>query len=82
MENQIIQFVSIPIVGVGLSIALYFLKAKYGSLKSNKTKALLVLLSIILGALFFFLWKTPYAETVMLILGNASTFYGLFLNKK
>lgn len=82
MENQIIQFLSIPIVGVILSIALYFAKAKYGSLKSTKTKAVLVLLSIILGAGFYFLWKTPYAETVMMILGAASTFYGFFLNNK
>lgn len=82
MEKEILQFISLPIIGVALSIFIYFLKAKYGSLTSNKTKFVLVILSVALSTGIYFLWKTPYAETIMLILGGASTFFGLFINKK
>jgi hypothetical protein len=77
---EVAQFISIGIVGVSASVIVAFLKKKYGT-NSNKTKALVVTLSLVTGIGFYFLFESPWYQQALMILGAASTFYGFFIRK-
>jgi len=72
---------SMIIVGGFVSVVLDFIKASYGSVTGYKAKLMLLALSLIGGALYHVLQATGTIGTAMVILGSASTIYGLFLKK-
>lgn len=79
MQN-INDFIGIAIVGSSLSLVIDFIKARWG-VESNATKFAVIGLSVILGTVYFFLRDTVLWQTILGILGAASTFWALFLKK-
>jgi len=77
---QINDFVAIGVVGVGLSLAVEWLKAKYGT-NGRALKAIVLLLSILIGGLYVWLRQTPYFETTLVVLGASSAFYAFLLKE-
>jgi ABC-type Mn2+/Zn2+ transport system permease subunit len=77
---ETIDFLGILIVGSALSLAIQYIKNKYGT-ESDTTKALTVLLSVALGAAYWFLSQTGIWTAILGVLGTASTFYAFFLKK-
>lgn len=75
------EFLGIGIVGALLSVAFELIKGKYPS-SPNKSKGLIILLSLIVGGLYVWVRETPYFPTVLGVLGGASAVYSLFFNKK
>lgn len=75
---EITDFTAIAVVGALLSVAIQFIKAKYGT-TSGATKGLTIGLSIAVGGLYVFDQSTPYFETVVLVLSSASAVYALLL---
>lgn len=78
---SISEFLAIGIVGAAMSVVFEIINSRYAS-NPNKTKFLVILLSLIVGALYVWVRTTPYFVTVVTILGAASTVYALFFNKK
>lgn len=78
---QISDFLSITIVGAGLSLAIEGIKAKFGVIHPNITKALTIGLAIVIGFVYVLLRETIWWETIMVVLGAASTVYAIFLNQ-
>lgn len=77
---EINEFIGIAIVGTGLSILIDLIKAKFGT-DATKTKLLTVVLAVVLGTAYHFASHTVYWQSVLSILGVASTFYAFFLRK-
>tara|TARA_R100001086_G_C11847959_1_gene260624 strand:- start:9782 stop:10018 length:237 start_codon:yes stop_codon:yes gene_type:complete len=77
---EISSFLSIAIVGAILSFVVDFLKVKMRTTAVG-SKALVALLSIVVAGGFWWLQSTPYIETVLTVLGMASTVYAFFLKK-
>ena len=78
MEIQ--DFLGIVIVGVALSMAIQFIKIKFG-INSLKTKAITILLAVVCGTLFYFGSQTSWWQGVITILGTASAFWAFFLKE-
>jgi len=74
------EFLQIGIVGIGLSFVVEMIKARFG-LESDTTKMLVIVLSVVLGAGYFFLSTTSLWLPIVGILGTATTFYSLFMRK-
>lgn len=74
------EFLGIAVVGAILSVAIELVMAKVSN--PLLTKAVTLLLAIITAGAYVWVRSTPYFETVVLVLGTASTVYGFFLNKK
>lgn len=72
---------SMIIVGAFVSVVLNILKAKYGSLKSNKSKLVLLLLSLGIGGIYHILEQTGTLATAYIILATSSTVYAFFFKK-
>jgi hypothetical protein len=73
------DFAGIAIIGVGASIIMSYIKAKFGT-SSNVSKAIIVLISIVSGIIFYILTQNEALyQIVITILGIASTFYSFFL---
>lgn len=77
---EINDFLSISIVGVGLSLGIDWLKNKYGT-EGWATKAVTIVLSVIIGALYVAIRGTSYFETIISVLGASSMVYAFFLKK-
>ena len=77
---EINDFIAIGVVGAGLSLALSSLKAKFGT-KGAGMKAIVLLMSCLVGGLYVWLRATPYFETTMTVLGSATVVYAYFLKK-
>ncbi|MFG6605292.1 hypothetical protein ACGYLM_01595 [Sulfitobacter sp. 1A10445] len=75
---EITDFTAIAVVGALLSVAIQFIKAKYGT-TSVEAKLLTLALSIGFGGLYVLVQNTPYFETVILVLSSASAVYALLL---
>jgi hypothetical protein len=73
---DITNFLSIGIVGAVMSGIITMIKAKY-PIDGYQTKLLTVTLSIVVGAVYVYLQSTPSFETIMVVLGSASTVYSL-----
>ncbi len=78
MSDTLQQFIQIGIVGVFLTFLIEFIKARFGT-DSDKTKALTIILSIVLGAGYYFLSGTSLWLPIIGILASATTFYALFV---
>lgn len=74
------MLLEIAIVGASLSFVIQFIKQKMGT-NSNGTKALTIVLALAVGGVVYFLQGSPYWETVVGILGVASTVYAFFLKE-
>lgn len=72
------HLISISIVGSALSIAIQFIKTKWG-IESDTTKTVTLLLAVGLGTAYYFLVNTDLWVPIIGILGAASTFYAFFL---
>ena len=77
---EINDFVAIGVVGVGMSLAIEWLKSKYGT-NGRALKAIVLLLSILIGGLYVWLRQTPYFETTLVVLGASSAFYAFLLKE-
>jgi hypothetical protein len=77
---EVNDFVAISIVGVGLSLAIDWLKNKYGN-SGRGLKAIVFLLAILLGGIYIWLRETPAFPTVLTVLGAASMFYAFLLKE-
>lgn len=74
------EFLAIAVVGAIMSLTIELvLKNVSNPLVSKLVTAFL---AIIVAGLYVWIRSTPYWETVILVLGTASTVYGFFLNKK
>lgn len=84
MENLLVtnvqQFVSIMIVGVGLSLLMEWISRKFG-VNGGAAKALTLLLSLAVGSIYVWIKDTAYFQTIVLVLTTASTVYALILKK-
>lgn len=72
---------SMLIVGAAVSIVMNVLKARYGSLHATKSKVLLVVISVALGALYHVMVATGVWATAYMILSTASVVYAFFFKK-
>lgn len=72
-------FIQIAIIGAALSALVEFVQAKTGA-KSLETKMLAIILSIIVGTLYWFFSQTAYYQSVLGVLAAASTVYAVFFN--
>ena len=68
------QFLQIGIVGIFASLLIELINSKFG-LDSLAAKAVTILISIALGAGLFFLNGTEVLESIIGVLGIASTVY-------
>ncbi len=73
---QIMQFV---IVGAFVSAVINTFK---GNLSKNTAKLFTILMSLAIGVGIAWLWSTEYVDTVLMVLGSASTIYGFVLKGK
>lgn len=75
------DFSGIVILGVGASVLVQFIKSVFGT-ESNKTKAVLVVLSILLGTAYYFIQLNENLfQTIVTIVGIASTVYSFIIKK-
>ncbi len=75
------DFTSVVILGVLTSGIVQFIKNRFGT-DSNKTKLVLVAISLILGGAYFFIQSNEYLlQVVISIVGIASAIYSLFIKK-
>lgn len=74
------DFLSIGVVGAGLSLAIDWLKERFET-KGWATKTVTLLFAILIGGLYVWLRQTSYLQTVLTVLGAASVIYAFFLKK-
>ena len=74
------EFISIAIIGALLSVIYEWLGKRFTDPIDSKLG--IIGASVILGTAYTIIRDTEYYQTVLLILGSASTFYGLFINKR
>lgn len=74
------EFLGIAVVGALLSLIIEVFAKNI----KNQTisKAITLILSIVVAGAYVWVRSTPYFQTVVLVLGTASIVYGFFLNKK
>lgn len=75
----LIDFLAIPIVATGMSMAINAMK---DAMPEVSPKFLTVLMALVLGTVYYYLSGTSYFVSVLGILGAASTVYGLFLKEQ
>lgn len=75
------ELLSIGIVGVVVSLAVEWIQRKYGT-GSTTTKALSILISVLVGGAYFLIRNTAWWIPMLGILGSASTVYALFFSGK
>ncbi len=81
MNNTLVDFLSIGIVGIVVSLVVEFIKSKWGS-DTFASRTVVISLSIVLGLIYYFVRQTSWWLPIVGILGAASTFYGLFIAKQ
>jgi DMSO reductase anchor subunit len=74
------NFLAIAVVGVFLSLIIELVTKKISN--PSLTKLITLVLAIVVAGVFVWVKNTPYFQTVIVVLGTASTVYGFFLNKK
>lgn len=74
------EFIAIGVVGAVLSVLIEIIFKEVSNPLFSKIVTLI--LAIITAGLYVWVRSTPYFETVILVLGTASTVYGFFLNNK
>lgn len=74
------EFLAIAVVGAIMSVVIELLMKNVSN--PLVSKLVTAVFAIIVAGLYVWVRSTPYFETVILVLGTASTVYGFFLNKK
>lgn len=74
------EFLAIAVVGAIMSVVIELMLSKVSNPLVSKLVTAVV--AIIVAGAYVWVRSTPYFETVILVLGTASTVYGFFLNKK
>lgn len=74
------EFLGIAVVGALLSLVIEVITKKVNN--PTVSKAITLVLSIIVAGAYVWVRSTPYFQTVIVVLGTASIVYGFFLNKK
>lgn len=74
------DILGIGIVGAFLSLVIQYLKNKFGT-DSLKTKAMTVVLAVLVGTVYVLFRATEWWATVLSVLAAASTVYAFFLKK-
>ncbi len=77
---EINDFLGIAIVGAALSLLIQWIKIKLGT-TGVATKAVTLLLAVVVGGLYWALQGTVLWESILGILAAASTVYAFFINK-
>ena len=77
---DITDFIGIAVVGSALSLLIGYIKNKFGT-DSASTKALVIVLAIVVGGLYFFLRATNWWQTILGILAASQAFYAFFLKE-
>ncbi len=77
---EIGAFLGIGIVGAALSLVVEYIKAK--SVDQLNLRTLVIVLSLVVGSVYWVVAGTVYYETVLGVLASASTVYALFFNKQ
>ena len=75
----LVDFLAIPIVATGMSLAINAMKAR---LTEVSPKFLTVMMSLVVGAGYYYVSDTSYFVSVLGILSASSTVYGLFLKNQ
>ncbi len=76
------DFLEIIIVGAVLSFVLEWIQKTFKT-KGGLMKFYTILFALIVGSIYYFLKETIYWQTILGVLGSASTVYAfLFANKK
>lgn len=75
---EIVDFLGIGIVGTALSLAVQYIKTRFGG-NSTETKLLVVALSCACGSAYYVLAGTELWTSIVAILGFSTTFYAFFL---
>jgi hypothetical protein len=78
--NDITDFVGIAIVGTALSLVQQWINKKW-ELNSALNRALILVLSLVVGIVYFVLRATTWWTTIIGVLAAASTVYAIFLKK-
>lgn len=78
MQIDVTDFIAIPIVGVGLSLAIEAIKSKWGT-QPKTTKFLTLALALVVAGGYAWVRSTSYWPVIVGILGAASAFYAFFL---
>lgn len=71
---------SFIVIGAIVSLIVQFLKTRYGT-QSNMTLAMVVVISIVVGASYTLLKDTPVWQTIISILGFAGAVYTYILKR-
>lgn len=79
MESIIDLTITIMSFGIVGALVSSFINVFKDNLSKSKRKLLTVVISLIFGALIAWLYKTEYVQTVLFVLGSASTIYGFIL---
>lgn len=74
------EFLAIAVVGAIMSVVIELLMKNVSN--PLVSKLVTATFAIIVAGVYVWVRSTPYFETVILVLGTASTVYGFFLNKK
>jgi len=77
MDTNLIDFLAIGVVGAALSVAFQYFKSTSG----NRSKLLMIGLSVLVGGIYVFLRDTVWYTTILGVLASASTIYSLFLKE-
>lgn len=78
MEIQ--DFSQLLVVGTATSLLINYLKNRFGT-ETNTTKALTLLLAVIVGGAYVYLRDTNAWQTIIQVLVVSSAVYALFLRK-
>lgn len=81
MESTItlVDFLAIPIVGLGLSLIIEFLK---GAFPEASARLITVIVCLIGGSAYWYLADTSYFTSLLGVLGAASTMYGFLVKSE
>lgn len=74
------DFLAIAIVGAVLAVVVQGLKNWLGT-DSWQTKLMTIILALVVGGIYVWLQSTVYYQTVLIVLGAASTVYALVLKQ-
>ena len=77
---DITELLAIGVVGGLLSLAIEWITNKFGTNKMA-SKAVTLVLALIVGGVYVWLRSTAYWETTLIVLGAASTVYAFFIKK-
>lgn len=78
---NIVDFLGIGVVGAALSFLIQFIKSRF-SYSPLKIKGLTILLSIVVGGIYYWLRSTVWYETIIGVLVAATTVWAFFLREE